>query len=277
MTTTPWGVAETQLRDPGSVLSLSAAALPWDRRTVEATVTGPFWEVLAGLDVTLLVTREYEHLVLALTCTADGPATSVLRVPHPSGLVVDRARGRVHIACTRNPNQVMELAPAPGWLARTDRARTGGEPGLVPVATRFYPGCFYLHDLALVSGRLLGNAVGMNAVVALDAADVAPVWWPRSIESADGPDLSQNLIQLNSIAAAATVEDSFFTASSVTAGAHAARRSRLGRRGPRRRLLRAHPPAGRARPDPTPLGPVRHRRAVVGGRQRLRLAQRRRR
>jgi uncharacterized protein (TIGR03032 family) len=213
-----WDGAETQLRRPEEVLSLSAGALPWDPSAVEATIAGPFWEILAALDIVVLVTREYEHLVVALGDQSGAPGTSVLRVPHPSGLVVDRVRRKVHIACTRNPNQVMELAPSPGWLARTDRTRPTDAPGLVPVATRFYPGCFYLHDLALVNDRLVGNAVGMNAVMDLGTDGATVVWWPRSIESADGAHLSRNLIQLNSIAAGASVEDSYFTASTETTG-----------------------------------------------------------
>jgi uncharacterized protein (TIGR03032 family) len=212
-----WDQADGQLRRPEEVLALGGA-LPWDPAAVEAAVTGPFWEVLEGLGATLLVTREYEHFVAALACPADGPATSVLRVPHPSGLVVDRDGGRVHVACTRNPNQVMELAPSAGWLPRADRPRSADRPGLVPVRTRFYPGCLYLHDLAMVAGRLLANAVGMNAVVALDEASAVPVWWPASMDAAGGAELSENLIQLNSIAAGDSIEGSFFTASSEAAG-----------------------------------------------------------
>jgi Domain of unknown function (DUF4915) len=153
-----------------------------------------------------------------LSCGPNGPSTSVLRVPHPSGLTVDRTRGVVHIACSRNPNQVIQLAPSTGFLKRHDRVLQGARTGLVPSSTRYHPGCMYLHDLAIVSDRVLGNAVGMNAVVDLtdDAAQL--VWWPRSIEGMAGPELGRNVVQLNSIAAGVSLDDSFFTASTAGPG-----------------------------------------------------------
>jgi uncharacterized protein (TIGR03032 family) len=116
---------------------------------------------------------------------------------------VDRRLRRVHIASTRNPNQVFDLVPA-----------SSPEHPLVPVRSRYYPGRLYLHDLALVGGRLHGNAVGWNAVVRLDdGGAVKPVWWPRCVERRGRPDLSRNHIQLNSIAAGATLAASCFSAS----------------------------------------------------------------
>ncbi len=211
-----WTDAEGRLRDPQQVMSLSAAAMPWDANLVDCVVTGAFWELLTELELTLLVSREYEHLVVALSAQQGLPGVSVLRVPHPSGIAVDRSAGSVFVACTRNPNQILELAPATGWLARTDRSGPLDVqgPDLVPVATRFLPGCVYMHDLALVGGRLMANAVGMNAVVDVTGHDASVVWWPRSIEVQGIPDLTRNLVQLNSIAAGDSVATSFFTASS---------------------------------------------------------------
>src|SRR5439155_7446833 len=39
------------------------------------------------------------------------------------------------------------------------------------------------------------------------------VWWPRCIETADGPDFGRNYLQLNSIAAGPDLAGSFFSAS----------------------------------------------------------------
>ena len=67
---------------------------------------------------------------------------------------------------------------------------------------RYLPGCLYLHDLAILGGRLLANAVALNAVVELpEAGGFRPVWWPRSIDGACGPLFGRNYLQLNSIAA----------------------------------------------------------------------------
>jgi uncharacterized protein (TIGR03032 family) len=71
-----------------------------------------------------------------------------------------------------------------------------------------------MHDLALIGGNLHANAVGQNAVVRLhDDGSYERVWWPRCIESPSGPEFGQNYLQLNSIAAAADLETSYFSAS----------------------------------------------------------------
>jgi uncharacterized protein (TIGR03032 family) len=157
---------------------------------------------LEELGVTLLVSREYEHLLLSL---APGGRVGFLRVPHPSGIAVDAKRGRVHVASTRNPNQLFELGPL-----------DADERPLVPLRTRFLPGSLYLHDLAMVGGRLHGNAVGQNAVVRLSYDDPGweRVWSPRVVE-----DFSVNHLQLNSIAAGPTLKRSFFSASAAAPGA----------------------------------------------------------
>jgi uncharacterized protein (TIGR03032 family) len=136
-------------------------------------------------------------------------------LPHPSGLAVDRKRGLVHIASTRNPNQIYDLAPVTGVHARNDQhvAAPRGRP-LVPLRTRFLPGSFYVHDLALFRGALHANAVGCTAVARLyDDGRYDLVWWPRAIETKRGAIFSRNHLQLNSIAAGRDLRSSFFSAS----------------------------------------------------------------
>ena len=158
---------------------------------------------------------------MALRATEAGPAITYMRLPHPSGLVVDRERGLVYLASTRNPNQVYDLLPVTGLTSRGDLQGLPpeGQP-LVPVRSRFFPGCLYLHDLALIGGTLYANAVGHNAVVRLhDDGRYERVWWPRCIENADGPIFSRNHLQLNSIAAGDQLMTSFFSASAATISA----------------------------------------------------------
>lgn len=211
-------------RDPAEVIAAWDGAGAVDPSLFRHTVRGAWWETLAAAGITLLVTREYEHLVLALRAGVRGPAISYLRLPHPSGLVVDRARGLVHVAATRNPNQVIDLAPVSGTIERWDRSPdpVEGRP-LVPVRSRFYPGSLYLHDLALIGGDLHANAVGQNAIVRLAAeGGWSPVWWPRCVETEAGPIFQRNHLQLNSIAAGPDLAGSFFSAST----------DRIGRRRP---------------------------------------------
>ncbi len=179
---------------------------------------GKWWETLEAMKLTLLVTREYEHLVLALCVVKETPHISYLRIPHPSGLVVNKAERTVYIASTRNPNQVYTLKAIDSTLLRKDTQKYvfDGAPLLIPTSITNFPGCLYLHDLALINGNLYGNSTGQNAVVHLELGEGSSyekVWWPRCIEISNKPACDQNYIQLNSIAAGENLQSSFFTAS----------------------------------------------------------------
>jgi len=212
--------ADAAWRDPQAVVALWPDAGGIDERLLRHRTRGRFWETLAEAGVTLLVTREYEHFVLALHAARQGPVVSYLPLPHPSGIAVDRRRRVVHVASTRNPNQVYDLVPA--VAAPPD---VGAPPAslperpLVPVRTRLLPGGTYLHDLAMIDGVLHGNAVGKNAVVRLDDdGGATPIWWPRAVDARGGARLERNYLQLNSIAAGPSVRDSFFSASADAIG-----------------------------------------------------------
>jgi uncharacterized protein (TIGR03032 family) len=211
-----WARHHAEWRSTSQVASQWQEAAETEPRLLKHAARGAWWETLARTGATLLVTREYEHLVMALRVAQDGrPDLSFMRLPHPSGLVVDRDRAVVHIASTRNPNQVFDLAPVTGLMPRLDVEPEAleGHP-LVPVRSRFFPGSLYMHDLALIGGRLHANAVGQNAVVRFeDDGRVERVWWPACIETADGPIFGRNHLQLNSIAAGETVDESFYSAS----------------------------------------------------------------
>jgi len=210
-----WTGHNAEWRDPAQIASQWTEAGDIDPKLLDFKVRGAWWDVLETRRMTLLVTREYEHLVIAFTVLKGKPLVTYMPLPHPSGVVVDRKRDVVHIASTRNPNQIADFKPVTGIIPRTDVEieRPVGHP-LVPVRTRFYPGSLYLHDLALVGDVLHGNAVGQNAVVRLDDdGGMTRVWWPRCIETAKGPLFEQNHIQLNSIAAGSDVASSYFSAS----------------------------------------------------------------
>jgi uncharacterized protein (TIGR03032 family) len=210
-----WARHHAEWRDTAQIASQWEEASGIDSRLLRSRVRGSFWETLDESRATLLVTREYEHLVMGLSVTGGRPRVTFLRIPHPSGLVYDPERKAVHLASTRNPNQIVELRPVTGLESRRDVnvGRVEGRP-IVPTLTRFYPGCTYLHDLALVGGRLHANAVGENAVVRVEEdGRLTRVWWPRCIETRSGPVFDRNHIQLNSIAAGKHLSSSFFTAS----------------------------------------------------------------
>lgn len=217
-----WSRHDAEWRHPAQITSQWRDAVAIDSKLLSYKTRGHWWDVLQQTRATLLVTREYEHLVLALCVVHGRPRVSFLPLPHPSGLAVDRRRGRVYLASTRNPNVIYDLEPVIASTPRLDAEVTSPneQRPLVPVRARFFPGCLYLHDLALLNGKLLANAVGENTVVRIDAdGNYQRVWWPRCIEQNGRPRFGQNHIQLNSIAAGKDLKHSFFSASADCLGA----------------------------------------------------------
>jgi uncharacterized protein (TIGR03032 family) len=210
-------------RHPGQVAAIWNGAEDPAPSALRYRATRSWWETLDAAGITLLVTREYEHLLLALSVVAGRPAISYLPLPHPSGLAVDRRRNVVHVGSTRNPNQIYDLVPVTDLLPRFDmRMAAVKRPTLVPVGATMLPGSLYLHDLAFVGGRLHANASGHNAVVRIADgggrhlgrdAGFEYAWWPRCAETTSGVLIQQNHLQLNSIAAGATLAASYFSAS----------------------------------------------------------------
>jgi uncharacterized protein (TIGR03032 family) len=210
-----WQHQDALWRDPAQIAAQWYGAADVDARLLKPTVKGHWWEILSDLKATILVTREYEHLLMALSVTDSRPVISYMPLPHPSGLAVDRTRNVVHVASTRNPNQVYDLTPVAALMKRADVEMENLEDRpLVPLRSRFFPGSLYIHDLALIGDKLYANAVGQNAVVRLDErGGYERVWWPRSIETSGGPVFDRNLIQLNSIAVGKSIAASYFSAS----------------------------------------------------------------
>ena len=210
-----WRHHHAEWREPSQIIGQWYGADRFDSRLLKPVVKGRWWETLSRSEATILVTREYEHLVMALTVTDSRPLISYMPMPHPSGLAVDRARNVVHIASTRNPNQIYDLVPVERLMERSEvkTERLKDRP-LVPIRARFFPGSLYIHDLALIDDALYANSVGQNAVVRLDErGGFERVWWPRCIETSGAPVFDRNLIQLNSIAAGNDLATSYFSAS----------------------------------------------------------------
>lgn len=211
-----WSRHNAAWRDTAQIASQWQDAQATDPQLLQYKVSGDWWQVLDKHKITLVVSREYEHLLIAMTVKDGNPAVTFMPMPHPSGIAIDRSTNTAYVASTRNPNQIYDLAPA---CALTDRQDVVPEQvddkPLLPVRSRFLPGCLYMHDLALIDGHLHANAVGHNAIVKLsNSGGWQRVWWPRCIEGKNGPQFGLNYIQLNSIAAGSSLSDSFFSASS---------------------------------------------------------------
>ncbi|MBV8084023.1 MAG: DUF4915 domain-containing protein [Chloroflexi bacterium] len=214
-----WAMHDAAWRQPAQVASQWHGAAEVDPKILRWMVTGEWWETLARLDLTLLVTREYEHLAMALSAPGGKPHVSYMPTPHPAGIAVDREGGAVYMASTRNPNQVFELRPVHGLLPRAGMEGVAPDDcPLLPVRSAFYPGCFYLHDLAFIGGQLHAASAGQNVIVKLAAGRAEVVWWPCCVDDSGAPRTDRNYIQLNSIAAAESLERSHFSASTDHAG-----------------------------------------------------------
>jgi uncharacterized protein (TIGR03032 family) len=197
------------LREPADVVPLPVAPPRAIADRLQHRARGEWWTLLAELDVRLLVSREYEHLLLCIGLDARGrPDISYLPLPHPSGVAVDPVGGDVWVALTRNPNQLLALRPQ-----RIDHLGVEHRM-LLPSRSLFFPGSYYLHDLAFVNGHLYANAVGKNHVAEVKTdGSMRACWWPRVMDKDGAPDTRRNWLQLNSIAAGASLAESFFTAS----------------------------------------------------------------
>ncbi len=194
-------IQKNALREPSAVICgdyKTNGILP---ESLEYTIHGSFLPILEKLKVTLLVSREYEHLVIALNSKKKKLRQSFIHLPHPSGIAIDEKTNKVYIAATRNPNQIIELAIANKNI----------EKFLTPARVKYYGGAYYFHDLAFINGELYANSVGKNSVIKVDfnsSSSDKVAWSPLFAK-----ENTRNHIQLNSIAAGKTLADSYFSAS----------------------------------------------------------------
>lgn len=192
---------------------------------LESAVTGPFWEILEERDITLAVSREYEHFIMLLGGTGGAPHVAALELPHPSGLFYDTSTGELIVSSTRTPNQIFWLRPLseadyeseviPANLDRPDGTL------FMPYRSTLLPGTLYIHDIALIGRELFATITGHNFLARLDSTGGwQRVWWPRVVDGMDRAAFDQNYLQLNSIAIGSSPETSYYTAfSDETTGA----------------------------------------------------------
>jgi uncharacterized protein (TIGR03032 family) len=198
------------LRDPAEVITGNPSGAGIHAKSLEYSVTGDFIALLEKLNITLLVTREYEHLVMAYRTVKGKLHQSFLHLPHPAGIAVDRKKNFVYVAATRNPNAIVELA----IQKEISRKKKNGSL-LVPSRVKYFPGSTYLHDLAFVGKELYANSVGQNGIIKVDMNSPTTgnvCWMPSCVRGKN----DRNHIQLNSIAAGGTLAESYFSASAET-------------------------------------------------------------
>lgn len=198
-------IQQNALREPSEVICGNYSTNGIVPESLEYSVSGDFISILEKLKVTLLVSREYEHLVIALNSKKNKLRQSFIHLPHPSGIAVDAKTNKVYVAATRNPNQIIELAVASASNGKTT------DKFLTPARAKYYGGTYYLHDLTFINGDLYANSVGKNGVIKVDfnsSESDKVAWSPLSAK-----ENTRNHIQLNSIAAGKSLADSYFSAS----------------------------------------------------------------
>ena len=73
-----WQGHASEWRNPVEIASQWQNVKPVGDNLLEYKTTGPWWDILDKTRSTLLVTREYEHLVMAITVWNEKPLISYL-------------------------------------------------------------------------------------------------------------------------------------------------------------------------------------------------------
>lgn len=174
-----------------------------------------FSEILSKLNISLIISREYEHLLISLSPDNGKIKQNFYPIAHPSGLAVNE--GKLYVASTRNPNRIVEFSPVENFMNRLDdRKKSTPLKTLLPSRLKYYPGAYYFHDLAFVNNQLYGNSVGMNGVIPVNlnkSETEQPIWQPKLSAKDSELLFKKNYLQINSIAAGKTIEESYFSAS----------------------------------------------------------------
>ncbi len=97
--------------DPPTNLALSAIREKDIPAPLEYEMLGDFWGLLDDLGIALVVTREYEHLIVLLGGDGGRPWQSAMPIPHPSGAFVSSRDGMLVVSSTRVPNQLFWFEP----------------------------------------------------------------------------------------------------------------------------------------------------------------------
>jgi uncharacterized protein (TIGR03032 family) len=217
---TPQVLFETQkqvLRDPLQITSGAAASgFGINSSSIRHQSSDTFIRLLRKHKVSLLLSREYEHLLLILNAEQGKLAQSFFPLAHPSGIAVHPSGKQFYVASTRNPNRIVEFSLVTNAYQRTGVFSAELNGKWLPTRSKFYPGATYLHDLVFIQNELYANSVGFNAVFKPDlsiARQEELLWWPPTLRDDAGPETKGNYLQLNSIAAGNSLNSSFFTAS----------------------------------------------------------------
>ncbi|OIP00483.1 MAG: hypothetical protein AUJ98_08045 [Bacteroidetes bacterium CG2_30_33_31] len=181
-----------------------------------------FMKLLNSLNITLLISREYEHLLLGISSDGENLKQTYYPLAHPSGIAVDNNNNTIYVASTRNPNKIVEFKVVSEYSQRIeDKAHDLTTNIFMPSREKYFPGSYYFHDLAFIGAKLFGNSVGQNAVIEIDMNSFLTdeIIWQPNVCTTDARKITEgNYLQLNSIAAGTSLQNSYFSASTFIVG-----------------------------------------------------------
>jgi len=181
---------------------------------------GGFWDLLAQLDVALVLSRERENFIQFVGGAGGRPWQSALPLPHATGLFYDVAADGLIVGTTGTPNQLLFFK---AWTPdRVDEAIlperflgpiAGRDHLYLPIHCRFLPGALYIHDVVRLASDIYFAATNHNFIARLEPqGGWRRVWWPRTLDAVPAEAFRINRMQLNAIAAGTAPETSWFTA-----------------------------------------------------------------
>lgn len=226
MTTSPTYSKQYTQEAANVATGVDVSALQGEAGKLSFEERGGFFDLLAEADYSLAVTREYEHFLLVMDGTSQGPLQSAFPLPHPSGFWFDPVTRALTVASTRTPNILLWMSPYDAdakvsELLPEDYRPPDDRTIFLPRQARYLPGSLYIHELIKFGEDFYATITGHNflAKLTLDAG-WERVWWPEALDGLGGESFNQNYFQLNSIAAHGSPEDSFYTGfSDLTTGA----------------------------------------------------------
>lgn len=205
-----------------------ASSNGFDISLLDYEETGDFFELLRQQDFSLGVTREYEHFLLLLDGDENGAIQSPFPLPHPSGFFFDANTRELVVSSTRTPNILIWMSP----FQATEAGRSimpvdysadeiENHTLFLPRQARYLPGSLYIHDVVRMGGEIYATVTGHNFLARLSLEQGwERVWWPKVVDDAAPNQFNTNYLQLNSIAANASPEKSFYTGfSNLASGA----------------------------------------------------------
>lgn len=211
-----WQLQNESLRNPAEIVGAPWESCAFHKTSLKFKADLAFIELLEKLKIGLFASREYENLVLHISAEKGKIKQSFLCLPHPSGIAIDESKKMLYLASSRNPNYILEMSFNNAFHARNDsKGETHAPTVLMPSRQKFIAGSNYLHDLAIINDTLYANSVGNNGILEIDFNTVQnpKIVWQANTSNAEDLSMS-NYLQLNSIAAGKTLNESFFTASS---------------------------------------------------------------